>query len=59
MKEQFAKAYDGISANHIAKRINADIEEYLGHFHIVAMTKIGVDDGVVVIWEGNDDIPVE
>lgn len=59
MREQYAKAYDGISSDHIAKRINADIEENRGHFHIVTMTKIGVDDGVIVIWEGDDDIPAK
>ncbi len=56
MKEQFAKAYDGVSANHTAKRINADIEEYKGKFHIVALTKVSIDDGVIVIWESNEDV---
>ena len=59
MKNQFAKTYDGITSNRVVKKINDDIEANKNLYHIVAMTKFGIDDGVIVIWESNEDTPAK
>lgn len=54
MKEQFAKAYDALTVKGIVKKINDDIADNKGRFHIVSMTKMGIEEGVIIIWESDN-----